>query len=98
VVGSIFGVQTISAANQQKTDCQSGAACTNHAQALNDHSTATTDGIVSDVGFVAGGVLLAAGVVLFLTAPRSGEAQTTGWVVAPSVTPRGGGVSLRAEF
>ena len=98
VVGSIFGLATFSAVNQQKSDCQSDQSCANHQQALNDHSTASTDGAISSVAFIAGGALIAAGVVLFLTAPRSGEPPSTGLAVSPVVTPGGAAVSLRTSF
>jgi hypothetical protein len=97
-VGSIFGVDTFSAASQQRTDCQSGTSCSNRAQALSDHSTAATDGMVSTIGLAAGGALLAAGAILFFTAPHATQSQSTGLVVSPGVAPGGGAVWLRTEF
>src|SRR5208283_503062 len=82
-VGGIFGALTLTAVNQQKTDCSSASACSNRAQALSDHSTVSTDSTVSDVGFIAGGALLAIGAVLFFTAPSSSPATTTGLVIMP---------------
>jgi hypothetical protein len=95
VVGSIFGISSTSAASRQATDCASPTICTNHAQALSDHSTATTDGTLSTVAFIAGGALLAAGVTLFLTGGRSSERTSGGLVVTPSVGPGTAALSLQ---
>jgi hypothetical protein len=99
IVGGVFGLMTFSATHQQKSDCQSSSSCADRSQALSDHAAAATDSTVSTTAFIAGGVLLAAGAVLFLTAPRAAtEPTTTGWILAPSVGPGAGGVSLRGEF
>jgi hypothetical protein len=95
VVGSIFGITSTSAASRQGTDCASPTICTNHTQAVSDHSTATTDGTISTVAFVAGGALLAAGVTLFLTGGRSSEKTSGGLVVTPSVGPGTAALSLQ---
>jgi hypothetical protein len=98
-VGSVFAVLTSSAISAQKTDCPGNGVCPNHAQALSDHSTSTTDGTVSTVGFIAGGALVAGGAVLFLTARHSAApSPTTGLMVVPSVGPGGGGMLLKGEF
>ncbi len=95
--GSVFGVLTGSATSQQKNDCPSSASCPNHAQAQSDHSTAVTDGTISTVSFIAGGALLAGGIVLYVVA-RSSAAPATGLVVSPSVGPQGGGMTLLGTF
>ncbi|HTQ47784.1 MAG TPA: PEGA domain-containing protein [Polyangiaceae bacterium] len=59
--------------------------------AQNGHTYAT----VSDVTFVAGGVLLAAGAALVLLNPAR-DAQTTGWLLAPS--PSGASIGWRGSF
>jgi hypothetical protein len=46
--------------------------------------------------FIGGGVALAAGVVLFITAPRAKPA--TGFVVAPALVSGGGGALIRSTF
>jgi hypothetical protein len=97
-VGGIFGALTFSAVNQQKTDCGGGSGCSNRAQALSDHSTASTDSTVSNVSFIAGGALLAIGTVLFLTAPSSSPTPASGWVVLPGAGPGGGALSVLGEF
>ena len=98
VVGGVFGLMTFSAVSQQNSDCPQ-AGCANRAQALSDHSTADTDGTISTVSFIAGGALLAAGAILFFTAPHpDGEPSAARFVVMPTVGLGAGGASLRAEF
>jgi hypothetical protein len=104
VLGSVFGLLTFSAVSQQNSACPSGSDCSgsNRSQALSDHSTASTDGTISTVAFVAGGVLLVGGAVLFFTSPSPSASATAatsvGVSVAPSVGPGGGGLSLRGAF
>jgi hypothetical protein len=99
-VGGVFGFLTISAAGKQKTDCASPINCANYPQASSDHSTAQTDGMISNVAFIAGGALLAAGAVLFfLPNPSTTEAPPAArLVVTPSVSPGGGGLFVLGSF
>jgi hypothetical protein len=82
VVGSVFGALAESAWHAQQSACGSSPACSSagHAAALLDHSTLTTDGVVSTTAFIAGGILTAAGALLLFTAPtrvRSARAAVT---------------------
>jgi hypothetical protein len=52
--------------------------------------------MVSEVAFIAGGALLAAGGVLFLTGPK--ESAATGIQVAPAVGPRSAGLVVAGGF
>jgi hypothetical protein len=99
-VGAAFGVLAGSASSQQQTDCASPTNCQNHAQALSDHSTFTSDSTVEVAGFVAGGVLLAAGVGMFLAGGSKAEprATKTGWAFLPAISPGGAGLVLRGGF
>jgi hypothetical protein len=69
VVGTIFGIKTLGISGRcpNKTMCPEA-----------DIDSATTSGIVSDVGFGVGVAGLALGAWLFLSAPR-GPVQTTAW-------------------
>jgi hypothetical protein len=97
--GGVFGLLSMSAANQQKTDCASDTSCTNRGQALSDHANAVTEGTLSTVSLIAGGALLVGGAVLFLSAPGAAQtSRTTGLVVAPSLGPRGGEMTLSGRF
>lgn len=95
VVGSVFGITAISKAHEATNDGCSGSKCTgpNAPAGL----TATTDGqhaaTAADVGFIAGGVVLAAGAVLLITAP-SGH----GVHVAPTVGRSSAGLTLAGEW
>ena len=96
-VGSVFGLMTGAAWDRQKSDC-GPTNCPHHAQAISDHSTVSTDSTISTAAFVAGGLLLAAGAVMFFTGSDSAESATTGLVVTPGISPRGGAASLRGTF
>ncbi|MEO8796475.1 MAG: hypothetical protein ABI551_01195, partial [Polyangiaceae bacterium] len=50
--------------------------------AANDHDSARTFAGFSSVGFIAGGVLVAAGAVVFIVAPK--KVQTMGLLVGPN--------------
>jgi hypothetical protein len=58
---------------------------------MDDRSHAVTGATLSTVGFIAGGVLLAGGVTLFLTAPK-GESPRVGFEARP------GGFAVNGEF
>jgi hypothetical protein len=101
VVGGVFGAMTLSEVSQQKSACASATpmACPNPTQAASDHSAGEMDHTISTVGFIAGGVLLVGGAVLFFTARHTSEPRAvTRLVVVPSVGPSGGGMFLKGEF
>jgi hypothetical protein len=98
-VGSIFGVLTFAAVSDQKKDCAGGGgSCPNHAQALSDHTAASSDSVISTAAFVAGGALLAGGAVLFFAAPRETPKPAPSLAITPLVGPGGLGLILRREF
>jgi hypothetical protein len=98
-IGSVFGGRTFSEASQQKSDCASPTSCTHHTQAVADHASATTDGAISMVGFIAGGVLLAGGAALFFAPTRTSEPPAaTAIVVSPAVAPGAGFLSVSGRF
>ena len=95
--GSIFGLMASSSWSTAQKE-QSGA---QYQQATNDQKTASTYATVSTVAFIAGGIAVAAGAVLWFTAPSGesgGAATMTAWSVAPSVSPGGGGVLMQGGF
>jgi hypothetical protein len=92
-VGAIFGLQALSKrsdAGCNGTDCS--AASAGSAATLRDAKSA---GTVSTIGFVAGGVLAAAGIVLFVVAPR-GNASTTR--ASAQIVPGGTALALEGVF
>lgn len=72
VLGGVFGAKAISKQSDAKPHCQPGNHC--DAEGLALEQDGVTAGNVSTVGFIAGGVLVAAGTVLFLTAPSPAKA------------------------
>ncbi len=99
IVGSIFGLMASSAWSSQQSDCGSPTSCPNHAGALADHSTLSTDSTVSTAAFIAGGVLVAGGVALFFTGKNDpATPHATGLTISPSVGMGGAGVSLGGRF
>jgi hypothetical protein len=100
IEGAVFGLFTVSKIAEQKSDC-APSACTEsgHALAVTDHSTATTDGAISTVSFIAGGALAVTGALLYFTAGGgSSKRPQTGLAVVPSAGPGGGSLFLRGEF
>jgi hypothetical protein len=92
-LGAVFGLRAKSKLNQSNDGpCDASDTCDAGGLALrHDASGAAT---LSTVFFAVGGVALAGGVVLYLTAPRS--APTVGLVVAPA--PGGASALLRTTF
>src|ERR1019366_241465 len=66
-LGAVFGEMAKSDNNEASGHCLNDMAC--DPQALSLTSSARREATASTIGFVAGGALLAGGVVLFLTAP-----------------------------
>jgi hypothetical protein len=69
-LGAVFGAMTFAAVSQQKSDCASAAICPNQSGALSEHSSAVAFGAVSTVAFIAGGALVAGGLLVVLLAPK----------------------------
>ena len=88
-VGGIFGAKASSAWNTAQHECPSHVGCST--QAITDHNSAFTFATVSTAGFIAGGVLLAGGLTLYLAAPK-GNSPTVGLQAAP------GGLAVSGGF
>ena len=99
-LGGVFGAMASSAASNQQSACASPANCPNRAQAVSDRSAFGTDTSVEIAGFVAGGVLLAAGVVMFLTGGNKAgpEGTKSALVILPAISPDGAGITLHGGF
>jgi hypothetical protein len=94
-LGTYFGLtaRRDNDASYVNDGCNAANAC--NQAGLAERSDAVHDGNISTIAFLAGGVLLAAGIVLWLTAPSgSSEASvpSTGFVFLP------GGVAVRGGF
>jgi hypothetical protein len=82
-VGSIFGLLASSKWSSAKNDC--GQGCPDGSPARSEESEASTDGTVSTIAFAIGGVALATGLVVYLTAPATPPAETaSGWTLRAS--------------
>jgi hypothetical protein len=88
-VGGIFGVLASSSWKTAQRECPDHTGCST--QAMDDRSHAVTDATVATVGFIAGGVLLAGGLTLYLTAPK-GDSPRVGLEARP------GGFAVSGEF
>ncbi len=92
-VGAIFGALALSEDTQSFCSPTDTSTCT--PAGASARSDAHTFAHVSTAGFVAGGVLLAGGVVLLATAPRAKAATAVGMVrVGPVWGPGVRGVAL----
>ncbi len=98
-VGTVFGFlaksKLDSTNNGSSPECDSSDHCTT--QGLNDRKTAESFATVSTIGFIAGGVLAAGGVVLFLTAPPPAS-TSTGITLSPAPLTGGAGALLSGSF
>lgn len=106
VVGTVFGLDAKSAYDKAMGDpslCPTKKTCYAAGKKLVD--TAQMDATISTIGFVAGGVLVAGGVVLFATGGPGKQPPSTGSsgagasaTIVPVVTGSYGGVAAVGEF
>ncbi len=88
--GTVFGVLALST---------KGSDCSNGLCNPGSSSTAYTRGNMSTAGFIAGGVLLAGGVTMFLLAPKGGSEKPAASVaVGPMAGPSVGGLQLAGRW
>jgi hypothetical protein len=99
-IGSVFGVMTFSSWSSAGSACGSGG--TSHcsragsAAATSDHNAAVTDGTLSTVAFIAGGVLVASGLAVFFTGGHHEGRPAV--AVAPSFGPGQAGLAVGGAF
>lgn len=99
-VGAITGLMAIGKNNDAKELCPTGGKCASQ-EGVDANDSAKSLGTVSTIGFVVGGVAVATGVVLVLTAPKSSEAGATARRsirIAPAAGPTGAGFALTGAF
>jgi len=96
-VGAVTGLMTFSAWGNAKNACGQSfpRSCNDSLQASNDRSTAVTTGTASTVAFVAGGLALGAGAVVFFTAPPEGSRSAVTVSFVPRFDSIGGGLQVR---
>jgi hypothetical protein len=98
-IGTGFGLMASSAWNNAIKACGGDTTyCADLAAGTSYRNTTETDGLISTVGFVAGGLLVAAGAVVFLSGGRHEGSPAAGMVVTPTAGPGFAGVSLEGAF
>jgi len=99
-LGAVFGGLTASEWSSAKQVCAGrSVSCTKSGPGFEDESSAESSGTISTVSFIAGGVLAAAGVVFFVTAPTRSPsevpASARGIELLPMGGPGGTGLMIR---
>jgi len=100
-VGAVTGIMTFASWGSAKNACGVDffpAHCQEPSQASSDRSTAVTTGAVSTVAFSAGGLALAAGAILFFTAPPGSSRARETIGIAPAFGASSAGVQVRGTF
>ncbi|WP_437478934.1 hypothetical protein WME75_31490 [Sorangium sp. So ce1014] len=97
VTGSIFGLIASARWGRAQDDhCRTATLCDDQGVALvGDARSAAT---LSNIGFVVGGVGLAAGVALFVTSLGDAEPAAARIMVTPAVGTTGGGLGIQGRF
>lgn len=98
-VGAGFGAVTLSKVGDAKAHCSGASPDVCDAQGVALMNDAKTTSSVADVGLIAGGVLVAAGVVLFVTGGPA-KPKTTGvrLQLTPVASPTSAGGFLRGQW
>jgi hypothetical protein len=99
-VGAVFGALTIHYWSNSQSECETPTSCGDHVAAVSDHDRAETAGIISTIGFIGGGVLLATGVVTWLMSPTTTaeSAPPASARIVPAVGPGAAGVLVTGRF
>ena len=99
-IGGVFGVMVIDDSSHMKSECASSASCTTpgFARATADRQSAFRAATVANVGFIAGGAVLATGIAVWLTAPSSANDATTAVRIAPSIGAGLAGLAVAGGF
>ncbi len=92
-IGSFFGLRAIQKNNDAKSLCPDNRCSSPEGVTLTDDAKSAA--VASNIAFGAGAAVLAAGVVLYLTAPRDRAAALR---LAPSVGRNSAGVSFGGSF
>jgi hypothetical protein len=103
VVGSVFGFMAIKKNSDFKNSINTNCTDPANKTGCNDTvRTARTDisgpATISTIGFIAGGVLVAAGAVLYFTAPRAPSTSAARLHVAPAIGVGSAGALLGGSF
>jgi hypothetical protein len=94
-VGAGFGIDSLSKRERAKDHC-TGDLCDESGLALRDRAIAS--GNIATITSIAGGVAIATGLVLVLTAPKDTRESRRGLLFSPHVAQGGGGLSLQGHL
>jgi len=101
-IGTIFGLQRNAKLDERDGVCPSQQHCTADEVVRNDQLTADskTDATIATIGFVGGGVAVAAGLVLLLTAPSHAASggDSAHLTLAPWMTPNAAGTTMGGRW
>jgi hypothetical protein len=98
-VGLVFGIKARSSYNDATALCGSDQVCTDAGTFARDKQLvgdANSSATISTVMIIGGGAAIAAGVIVYLTAPRAGERATARLVPVPN--DGGAGLALAGTF
>jgi hypothetical protein len=93
-LGSYFGIRAISKNSDAETHCPKGALC-NDNDGVNLSDKARQDAAASNIAFIAGGVLVATGAVLYLT---GGSSDADRVALVPVLGPGSAAASISGRF
>jgi len=93
-LGSYFGIRAISKNSDAEAHCPKGSLC-NDNEGVELTTKARRDAVASNIAFVAGGVLVATGAVLYLTGGRS---DTDRVALVPALGPGSAAASISGRF
>jgi hypothetical protein len=93
IVGSAFGIISISKNNEADRECTPPGYTRCSAKGIDAGNSATSAGNISTIAFIAGGALVAGGLTLYFTAPSGSAVALT-----PSATPRSASLGFSGRF
>jgi hypothetical protein len=95
LVGTVAGILSIHEHSEYTTAEAKGSS-----SAVPESQTAYTEGTISTVGFVAGGVMVVTALTLWLTAPKGGAnaPNKSGFELLPAAGPRSASIGVRAAW
>ncbi len=83
VVGGVAGALALGKHSDLATACPGGNCTSDHQSDVDSYHSL---GMISTIGFIVGGVGVAAGAILYFTAPKAASQATTAWI-SPYVGP-----------
>jgi len=96
-VGTYFGVVAISKSNDANGKCPDAASCPDPGAVSTNHE-AKSAAQAADIAFAGAGVALVAGALVYLLAPAAPSQSAAAVAVTPVLSPREGGVFVRARW